>query len=84
MAGVIWHKVAELLPPRHVVVLLFRKGTLYPVVGACWGCDPHGDNPDRVLWTLEEGGMEDGAHRGYPFLHESAEPTHWAHLPEVP
>lgn len=77
-----WHEVAKRAPLNHVTVMLYRIGDLYPVVGARWGRDPNGDDPDRVLWTIEEGGAEDGDHRVYPFL--EFDPTHWADLPSLP
>lgn len=54
----IWFEVTDHLPADHRNVLLCRSGDLYPVVGARWGTDPHGDDPKRVLWILEEGGAE--------------------------
>lgn len=80
----IWHAISEMPPPNHVTVLLYRAGDLYPVVGVRWGTDQNSSEPDRVLWILEEGGPEDGEHRGYPLMAREAEPTHWANLPMVP
>ena len=79
-----WISIKKQPPRRHETVLLFRSGTLYPVVGSLFGRNPHGGTPERTLYMLEEGGPEDGLHRSYPFLHESAEPTHWMPLPETP
>ena len=87
----IWIPTAKQMPQPHVGVLLYRKPDLYPVVGSyfgdCIGCksgECQKKHPDGHCghWTLEEGGPEDGEHRGYPFL--AYEPTHWAKLPEVP
>lgn len=79
-----WKSIAEDPPRVHETVMLYRKGDLYPTVGSMWGKDPNGIDPERILFTLEEGGAEDGAHRAMPFYHEDAEPTHWRPLPEVP
>lgn len=77
-----WNKVSENPPRDHHAVLLYRTGDLYPVVGARWGYDLHGEDPKRVLWALEEGGAGGDERRGCPFLWW--EPTHWAQIPGLP
>jgi hypothetical protein len=62
-----WYSIFSV--PDVEVVMLYRAGDLYPVVG-CY----IGDN----TFTLEEGGDEDGEHRQHPFL--AWKPTHWRRL----
>ena len=79
-----WIPIAEQPPPNHHTVLLWREGSLCPVVGSLWGNDEHGEDPSRLLYQLEEGGPEDGEHRSYPWIAREAEPTHWRPLPALP
>lgn len=86
MSVVEWKPIRECPPYR--TVLLYRLGTLYPVVGFMFPgpnregtC--HEDVSGRTFW-LEEGGQEDDEDRVGLQLRESALPTHWAYLPEIP
>lgn len=80
-------KPIESCPPYRVV-LLYRLGTLYPVVGSMIpGPLREGtcvEVESKRSYVLEEGGQEDDPARAYPFLREPAKPTHWAELPEIP
>lgn len=78
-----WVEVTDDEPREHQTVYLYRTGDLYPVVGARAVV---ADDAPWDLWLLEEGGVEDGAHRRYPHIAEGTgwEPTHYAPIGELP
>lgn len=64
-----WLKVSKYPVRPYMVVFLWNREDLYPVVGWTDGRD----------WFLEEAGPEDGEHRKRPTIGPSGwRPTHWS------
>jgi hypothetical protein len=74
-----WVRMSVEPPEECRVVMLYRLGDLYPIVG--WRA---ATGMQQEVWIIEEGGPEDSEQRSYPYALPGWQPTHWRELPSLP